>query len=355
MILNIERERLQAILGDQFDPNWLKELLKTNLNNFFSYRKFENESLNIQADMTPIAEALAGDNGIAIIDAIIEETRRFDDCTDAELQLIDTLIASDSEIGGLPPCNPGEENLALLRTYLEQARTYMLSELGNLPDYQLDLRRQLSRNSAELEEFDRSAFEIRRILIFVDNAIVILLFLPIMLMSLVIVFAIRSAKGFFLWTGLAMIETAFLTLFPLLPYIYNLVANPQRAALSGNTNTEYVLIFELLGLLFSSFAPAIFAIVALLTFVGISFLILASLLKVPQVQTQQPVYYMMPSNTLAVNTTPTPSAMPIPTTPSPLPRRKRLSTFSAQSSETPTTSNSESDLPDDHTFIPTEE
>lgn len=310
MIFNLDIERWRSIIGDQLDPEWLKDTLKTNLDNVLTYWRFESENLDIQADMTPLIEVLQGDNGAAITAAVISETATFENCTDDQLDTIDTTLkgGGPNNTISVPACDPGDENLNLLRSQFEQARLLLVNDLEDLPNYQFALQAEVTDTSSDVAQFNEDVFEMRRVLFLIDQTVVVLLLLPVMLMSLIVVITVRSAKGFFLWTSLALIETALLTLLPLMPYIYNLVINPQRPAFAGTSNTDFVLGFELIGLFFSSFAPTILVAVAVMAFVGIGFLILAALLKAPQGRAQQPVYYVMPSNTMAISgMTPTPN------------------------------------------------
>lgn len=389
MIINLNFDVWRSIFGGLLDPNWVKETLNDNLSSIFTYWRFENDEINIQADLEPVAIALDGENGAAIAEGVFAATRDMEDCDASQLNEVDQILTGFDTSPGtteadtaflLPACNPGDEYMGQLEEHFETARFRLLSEMETLPDYQFDLREQSTDTPEEVEQFDQGFFELRRALFVIDETVVVLLLFPVMLMSLVVVVTVRSAKGFFLWMGVALISIAAVTLFPLIPYIYNLILNPQRPALAGNTSTSSVLGFEVVSLLVSSFAPSVLVATGVMLFIGVGFIVLAALLKAPQRRAQQPVYYVVPQNAVPVSgATPMPPMMqvgtqqmtptmqpPVPTpppqqpTPPPAPSSQELkrSTSSQPMSSTAAEKHraalERNDLPDDRTFIPTE-
>jgi hypothetical protein len=147
-------------------------------------------------------------------------------------------------------------------------------------------------------------------------------FVPVMLFSLLVMAAVRSAKGFFLWIGLTLIGSGLLTFAPLLAWLSNLL-NPQETA--GETLDRLALeaFLEFQRSLAQELGGAIAGVAILMLIVGIVAIVIAALLKGPQEEPEQQLYYLAPAPVMpqaAAPFTQRPVTPPPQSTPSPASR-----------------------------------
>ncbi|MCB9437236.1 MAG: hypothetical protein H6673_09640 [Anaerolineales bacterium] len=331
VILNLTPEEWEGAADGLIDPVWLQDNLNTNLINLFAFADYEVDTLDVSVDFSPVAAAF-DQHGDVLIDDIIAALESRSNCNAEQRDLYNEFIDQQSTLTApttstFPNCNPGENILATMRTRLQEGQNAILAYLNELPDYQWDLRQEAARaEGTSLEEIDNTLAEIREAMFVMDQSLVAILFLPIMLLSLVVVVAVRSAREFFFWMGLPLVVSGVFTLFPLIPWMYGLLYNNDPGVVSGST---YQLGFRAQRWAFSAFSQPILAEVLLLLGVGLVFLVLAGLIR--ERQPQQPIYYVMPGATgfpagQYVQTTATPTPQPmqvVSTTPPPQPKVKR--------------------------------
>lgn len=342
VMINLDGDDWRNIIEDEIDPFWVRELLQTNLTNILDYWRFESNYVSIQADLSPLANVISGENGQTFQNEVFGALQNLDTCTSSENMVIDAII-DNRENRRLPNCRPTDDRLEQLESEFEEGRLLLAEDLSGLPNYYFDVRAESGETEAERDKFDKDAHDTRRVFFLLDRSLPVILIVPLMLLSLIVVVTVRSAKGFFLWTSIALIGTSFFTVLPLIPWIYGLIIDGPQASISGDANLELVL--EVQRVMFSAFSGPILLVVGVMAFIGIGFLVLAALLRNPHAPTQQQVYYYVPSGQTGsyttVGGTATPSNFPLqqtsPTPPSPAPEEGGANNPNA---------------PDDRTFIP---
>jgi hypothetical protein len=152
-----------------------------------------------------------------------------------------------------------------------------------------------------------------------------------MLFSLLVMAAVRSAKGCFLWVGLTLIGSGLLTFAPLLAWLSNLL-NPQETVTAETLDGLALEAFlEFQRSLAQELGGAVAGVAALMLIAGIVAIVIAALLKGPQEEPEQQLYYLAPAPAIpqaaaqqaqpAVTPPPQPtlSPAPRPATPPPAP------------------------------------
>jgi len=307
-IIAIDRADWQGYISELIDPVWVRTMVTTNLQTLVAYTEFETDTLRFEADLRPVYDAITGETGMQLTENVFASVRDLDACTDAQNQLIEDILVGRSNVV-LPECRPNEAQLDMLYATFNSGRRALAADIENLPDYEFNLREQIAdaddltdlgftSEESDLAEFDRGMHETRRIIFFIDQTLAVILIAPVMLMALIVVITVRSAKGFFLWTSLALISTSAFTLAPLVPWIYGLlIENPRARDITGTTDPGVELVFELQRLTLGALSGPILVWVSIIAFIGFGFLLLAALLRGPNTNTQQQVYYVMPGQT----------------------------------------------------------
>lgn len=388
-IIAIDRADWQSYIDGLFEPAWVREILNSNLQQLRAYLDFESTTLNAQADLKPVYDAISGETGEILAANVFESVRALDDCTNAQNRTVSDILAGDS-VTMMPDCRPEDDLLAQVEIEFNRGRLLLATDLASVPDFQFDMRTRIAAENspdgnidtgpdttnADLAEFDKGAHDMRRVLFLIDQTFVVILLFPLMILSLIVVVTVRSAKGFFLWTAIALLGTSTLTLLPLVPWIYgSIIENPRGVRLAGATDPALELGFEIQRQLLGALSGPVIVWVTIMAFIGIGFLLLAALLRSPNASTQQQVYYVMPGQTGSYPTptgsgaiTPAQQVMHVQQTPVPAPTEASVNTSPNQAdsqqpqgrksggntsaAERHKDSLSRPDLPNDRTFIP---
>ncbi len=285
------------------------------------------------------SEDIMAEEDIALITRqVVRQLEAEKQCSLREEEELSAFLRGERD--DFPSCDPGSSGRDTLQATLTTATDVMLEALEEVRQpggrYILNIREQVAKDEGsefnpDYAEADRVLNEARQGFYAIDNIIVVILLFPVMLLSLVIVFAVRSAKQFFFWMGMPLLAVGIFTLLPLIPWIYGMLYGPD-ADISGNSGSEYVLGLRFQRLMFSAFsAPILIAVLAMLA-TGFVFILLSSLLRDPDKTQKQQVFYVMPS----VGQSPQPSGFPqgqfvqpppppqapTPPAPSPLPKPK---------------------------------
>ena len=293
VIANLDGADWREIIDGKLDPEWVKDLLQTNLNYLIDYWNYETDYLVIEADFAPIVAVLSEDSGEQITQDVFAAYQNLDECDAIQNQLIEDTVTNQNN-NMLPKCYPNTENLERIQAQFVAGRDYMVARLTDLPDSYLDVRAQQA-NADALEQYDSNMHDVRRGFFMVDQALPVILLFPLMLLSLIVVITVRSAKGFFLWTSIALIGISFLTIFPLIPWMYGLIFNTTDSGLVRSNDAAFNLGLSVQRVLFGEFSGPILLSVGVMIFIGFGFLLLAALLRNPHATQPQQVYYYVPS------------------------------------------------------------
>lgn len=344
----------------------------------------EDTPSNVQVllELTDLStdELEAEDNIADVSNEVLRFVQRQDRCTESEENELHAFLSGEGDT--FPNCDPGYSGRDTIRTVLLGGIEAMQNQLEDIrrpgapsdSTYVLNLRDEAAKEAGtasvpDYEEADRVINETRQAFYFVDNTIVVILLFPVMLLSLVMIFAVRSSKQFFFWMGIPLLGTAIFTLLPLLPWIYGMLYGPG-ADIGVNNSPDYALGLRFQRLMFSAFSAPILVAVLITLVAGFIFILLAGLLKEPG-KKQQQVFYVMPGTQSSgfpqgqfvqppvPPQPPTPAAPPrVPRAPGPPPKPKppspppspaaRLSSDIEIITPTPV----DYEVPNDQTFIP---
>jgi hypothetical protein len=320
VITNIDHDEWKTIIGESIDPVWVKDLINRNLNNGLQFFRYETDEIDISVDFTPVVAAISQDQGDLLVENMIDAVRSWEDCSQDERLQMATYL--DGLSNTFPNCNPGGEYLDTIETQLGIGTVVIENKLEEYPNLEFDLRNEVKVDRRQHANADELFSEMRQGFFFIENTRPVMLLFPVMLFGLVVVFAVRSAKEFFLWGGIILILTGVFTLLPLVPWIYGLLGGPNDAPRFLFNRTEYELSFRLQRLLFEAFAQPIIIEVGAMLLIGFVFLVLAGSLRGTTKATETPVYYVMsggstpqpmyPMGQYVQTTTPPPAPTPIP-------------------------------------------
>lgn len=320
VITNIDHDEWKAIVGESINAEWVKDLINRNLNNGLDYFRFERDDLEVTVDFAPVFAAISDNEGDDLVTNIMAAVRSWDACNQDDILKMTTYLNGQSNT--FPNCNPGEENLNRIENQLRVGAVVIEQKLQEYPNLEFNLRDEVKVDRSQFEDVDEMFSAVRQGFFFIEHTRVVMLLFPIMLFGLVVVFAVRSAKEFFLWGGITLILTGLMTLLPLIPWIYGLIDGANDAPHFFINGSEYELSFRLQRWLLGAFAEPVIAEVMGMLGMGFIFLVVAGFLKGPSKVSEQPVYYVMPGGSTpqpmypagqyVQTSTPPPSPTPIP-------------------------------------------
>jgi hypothetical protein len=311
-------------LSDKLLPaSWLQDQIEGNINRIFSWIDAARPTPGINFDLTELKTRLS-DNATArqAVDVVVQRLPR---CTPAQETLIDRAVSAGS-VEDFPLCYPASADR---QRVVVEAFTNVLNSVGTqLPDH-WDLNEQL-RQAARGQQASEELMHLRAVIWLQSRLTVLLLLVPLALLSMIVIVAIRSGKQFFRWTGWAMIGSGLLTLVPV-PFMpgmtLGLYAGSRGDSQEGFGETGRLLTSLIGGMvasIASSLTLAVLVQVAIVIGLGFGAVVLSVLLPMPepevtnqqaqwdrQAVTPMPQPPVVPSGTMAtaMGSTPRP-AMP---------------------------------------------
>lgn len=303
IIQHMDEEEWESTSAAIVPPQWFEEEMQRNLSGLFTYLHGDSDELAIIFNTQPIRERLEGSGGDLMVERLMAEINTWDGCTDTQRDDFTAFFNEQTEF--IPSCQPGPLMSRQIEDGLYAGIDRLLVELPG--DGRFDLRQQLIEDDqASADEYDRSFQEMRRSTVLTDNALPIVIIVPVMFLGLIMLFAVRTGKEFFLWIGLSLIISAFFSIVPLFSWLYSLTQPIQEAANTSNSlstlGTRAFL--EVTRAIAGGLTTPILVVTFMMLAVGFVFLVLSSILNTPQPQQVQQIYYV-PSST-----TPTPTPIP---------------------------------------------
>jgi hypothetical protein len=231
LLTNMSMVEWAALSEKLLPPSWLQEQIEGNINRFFAWIDGSRPIPDITFDLTILKTALS-ENARSATDDIFPKLPA---CT-AEQESTLTGITPANAPGRVPLCNSQDSNLDKVVT---DHLTATFNALGtSLPD-RWDLAEQIRKADIGSSDSRFTEFDMVRVrsAIWVQSRLTLLLFLiPLALLSIIVIVAVRSGKSFFRWTGWTLIGSGLLALLPV-PFfpglVYGTVSSAQPSIHEG--------------------------------------------------------------------------------------------------------------------------
>jgi hypothetical protein len=303
-------------------PSWLQEQIEGNINRFFAWIDGSRPIPDINFDLATLKVALRENAQSAAADIF----PKLPNCNADQEKELTNLSAQAA--GRIPICNSQDSNLDKVVT---DHLTNTFIALGtSLPD-RWDLAEQIHKGETGSNDARFTEFDLVRVRsgIWVQSRLTILLFLiPLALLSLIVIVAIRSGKSFFRWTGWALIGSGLLALLPV-PFFPGLVlgtvANVQPGIHEGFGEGGRIvasLLGGMMGSMMAGLTLSVMVQVGIAIIVGFLAVALSVILPAPEPspELEQPTLQPMPAAAGMMGNNPTFGSTPRPlgSTPRPM-------------------------------------
>lgn len=306
IIQNIDDNEWEAISADIIEPAWLQEEMGRNMSGLMTYLHGESDSVSIQINSESLHARLTEDSG-EIAGALTTAMADWDTCTLRDGEAYEAFIAEERTT--LPICRPTSSAMERFEAAVMAGLERMAEELPE--DEPLDLKaRLIEEGQVTATEYDNELRDIRRFVIFIDHAGPVFLLFPVMLLGLIMIFAVRTAREFFLWAGLPLVLGGLLTLLPLVSWLYTLTEPFQDTSDNSLVVLGAAAFFDVTRVLARDLTTPVLFVAFLMVTTGFVFLVLSSVLPDRQEAVQQ--YFYVPTTGSG---TPTPTPVPTHTPP----------------------------------------
>lgn len=228
LIDHLKSRDWNAIAPGLVPMDWAEYEIETNLDNFSTWMEGDRDDLVMAFHTDTLRRRLEGSAGETAMQQIMDA---LPPCDAPRENQFDDFVAG--EPGAMFPfCRPEDDaRRAELVRILDETR---LSAAAALPD-QLDVIDEMEKASLDHPEpgeqpFTRNDLDVFRAIVRLWQGLLMLwLIFPIMVLALVIIFAVRSAKTFFRWIGWSLILGSLVALIPLviLPFILHDLINVE--------------------------------------------------------------------------------------------------------------------------------
>ncbi|MBN1203262.1 MAG: hypothetical protein JXJ20_15550 [Anaerolineae bacterium] len=289
---NLDHRDWEQIAPGLVPADWVKQEVERNLDDFFSWMEGDRDALVIVFHTEPLRRQLYSPAASHAIDRIIEALPVCSPDEEAEFEL----FAQGLEGHEYTYCQPTRPDLImLLRNKLIAAKNELADdvpgEIDIVEEFEAGAREEAEREGKEIPDgtFSRVWFNEMRAGIRLWKRLVVLVFLiPASLLSLIVIFAVRSSKSFFRWMGCPLILGSLLTLTPLLflPFMLPDIQLEWRTDIEQELETGGSLVGEIISegmlrLAVGEFTRPILAESAIVIGIGFFFLVLSVLLSDP--------------------------------------------------------------------------
>lgn len=350
VIDNIDTEAWEDMSEEVISPEWLSAESQANFSNGLSYLNGDTDELNLVVNVAPVREHLVEGGGIELVDQMMLEVGKLDDCTSDQEDTLKDFVSGADRFFGMPNCKPVKSPALLdnIRVSLENGLTIIVL---NLPeDGQFVFHEEFLASSDITEsQLKTEAKVARREFQMAEHTVWVNCLIPVMLLGLIIVFAVRTAKELFFWLGLLLISSGLISVLPVVGLLSS--ANRPLQALSRPTTDDLWIGvgLELINSLAREISGPIVGSTFLMIFFGFVALVLSTVLRTPQEEKQE-VFYMPPGGSTPI---PMPG-VPIGSTPTPFPAGTGMVTPPQVAIPTPPPSTPSTPLPTPSEAMPDE-
>lgn len=317
-IENTDAETWQNISADLISLDRVQEQFEDNASIVVEYFNDDREFFDVRFNTAVLRQTLGGPAGEQAVTRMIGS---WESCSPTQETQVSSYLAGETD--SLPYCQPRNPELRqTLQTRLQGA----VGLLANtLPD-QFILRDQIvNEEETTLADVDKSFENARKVALSVERLLPLGFLVTVMLLALLVIVAVRSAKDFFLWTGLTFAISGLFVFVPLFAWLSNLVSSPEPFTnnLLEQLAGEAIIAFQ------RSIAQEMLGVLGVLgigmLIMGVVGIVIAAVLRGPTDEPEQQMFYLTPNP--AYTPTPMPQMMPpmpstphVPPTPTPHPR-----------------------------------
>lgn len=241
--------------------DWLQARATELVDSFLAFVEDDYEPLETIVDVTAIQSRFTGDEGREAATIIIMSSP---ECTRTQLDALATYIARAE--GQIPLCKPETE--AEQQTSIDLIVAWLST-----------LSQQLGSQNPTFESFyniDQDTARVINLFVELDRQSLVLTYLcPMALLSLIVIFTIRSSKSFGRWMGIVSVSTG-VCILALILGLQIFVIGSQNALLNTRTSVEDLfsrLISPLIRAAFAQSSSTMLSQAAL--FIGVGFVLLA--------------------------------------------------------------------------------
>ena len=273
-------------IAPQFVPlDWVQSTVETNLDAFLAWVEGDANNLNLVFHTDALSRRLSGPPGEAAVPVIADALPA---CSGADQSAFDDYV-NTVEGSAFPYCRPADPaQRTSLIAIIDQARLDAAAEFPADIDVIADMRTahaETGRGSetpfsdAQLDRF-RAGVRLWK------KLVPLTLMIPLALLSMIVIFAVRSSKLFFRWVGWSLIAGCLLSLAPLflLPFVVsdlNIQASLQSGFAAGGALIAEVVGNRMVELMVGQFTWPILVQSAGLLLAGFVFAVVSVLLHDP--------------------------------------------------------------------------
>jgi hypothetical protein len=263
---NLSKEDWEQMLSLILTPEWTKSQVESSLDQFFHFIESNHEKLAITISLAGLKANLTGQKGMEFIRILIEAQPP---CTETLLGILLDAAAGDFTPDQLLLCQPPKEILDRLTPTMQAALDLVIDDI---PDQAILGNKVCGGGKAgsDSDSSEAPVISFRTIRTLIRFSFL----LPLLFLSLLTLFAVRSLRDFLIWWGIPFIILGLSALgmglfaFPLLDWgLETFVLGRLPGAIHPDT---IELITESVKLLMHSFVQVIANQAALIAFLGLS-------------------------------------------------------------------------------------
>lgn len=286
-------------------PGWVAQTVQSNLDSFLAWVD-GNQDLVLVFQTDQLSAWLAGPPGE---NAVQQMAQALPVCTPEQEQQFEQFVNKTTGVE-FPYCRPNRSDLAQnLTGLLDTARLDAAKQIPQQLNVVDEMRKALSqatqnpadKKAAEKAYSDAELNRFRSGVRLYKRLLPLTLMIPAALLSLVVIFAIRSSKLFFRWVGWALIIGSLFTLLPLflLPFMahdLSFSSELEEGFATGGALISEVVGSRMIRLLVGAFTWPILEQSAILIGIGFFFTVLSVLVRDPDAPIEAvSVPYQVPS------------------------------------------------------------
>ncbi len=290
VINHLDAHDWKQIAPTLIPPGWVEHEVQTNLDSFLAWLD-GNQDLVIVFQTEDLSRWLSGDPGK---NALPQIAQALPACSPDQEQQFAQFVNETADVA-FPYCRPEDSALlSQLNPLLDSARLaaadQLPTELNVVEEMRQALRERASdpahQQAAEKAYSDEELNRFRSAVRLYKRLLPLTLMIPAVLLSLIVIVAIRSSKMFFRWMGWALIIGSLFTLLPLffLPFMardMSFSSELESGFAAGGALIAEVVGSRMVKLLIGAFTWPILEQSAVLIAIGFFFTVLSVLLRDP--------------------------------------------------------------------------
>ena len=271
----------QELADKVLPPDWLKHEVDNNISAGFDWLNGSGTLPGFRFDLSQLKEQLTDQNNVlSAIDLLISKMPPCSLTQAKQLSNLDPTVPNGMDSFQL--CNPEQSEL---KTAVEtKVTTVITTAAGQAPAF-IDFQQELTKSNTSPQQVQADFDHIRASITLGNRLVILLLLVPLALMSLIIIFTVRSTKGLFRWFGWALILSGILTLIPV-PFLSGLpvlsgITTAIQQGMGGNNPLFRGLFLGIIGSITNRMTSAIMVQIGIAIGIGFIALIISVLVPAP--------------------------------------------------------------------------